>query len=110
MLLGRGDEYAAALEQFAAREPDQDEGAVGVRHRLDLQAGDFVVEVDVTPGPLRRSAKLQAVALAWVLQMITDEMGRRAQAGQTPGAIADDLGPIVNGLIDSLDRWLAPAP
>jgi hypothetical protein len=52
------------------------------------------------------SAKVQAVALAWVFQTITDESGRRSLDGQQPAQIADEVGPIIEAIIDELDRWL----
>jgi AcrR family transcriptional regulator len=64
----------------------------------------------VLAGPASRSspaaAKLQAIALAWVFQTITDESGRRSRQGQHPAQIADEVRPIVADIIDELDRWL----
>ena len=51
-------------------------------------------------------AKVQGVALAWVFQTITDESGRRSLDGQTWHPIADELGPIIEAIIDELDGWL----
>jgi hypothetical protein len=53
-------------------------------------------------------AKVQGIALAWVYQTITDESGRRRVAGQRSIQIADELRPIIEALIASLDRWLSP--
>jgi AcrR family transcriptional regulator len=52
------------------------------------------------------SAKVQAVALAWVFQTITDECGRRSLDGQQPAQIADELRPIIEAIVDDLDGWL----
>jgi AcrR family transcriptional regulator len=54
-------------------------------------------------------AKVHAVALAWVIQTITDETGRRARQGQTPAQIADGLRPVIAAVLDDLDRWPVPA-
>lgn len=54
-------------------------------------------------------AKVHAVALAWVIQTVTDETGRRARQGQTPAQIADGLRPVITAILDDLDRWPAPA-
>lgn len=54
-------------------------------------------------------AKVQAVALASVFQTITDESGRRTRAGDDPAKITDDLRPIIEDIIDDLDRWLRTA-
>jgi AcrR family transcriptional regulator len=51
-------------------------------------------------------AKVQAIALAWVFQTITDETGRRSHRGQAPAEIARELSPVVSAIIDDLDRWL----
>jgi hypothetical protein len=56
------------------------------------------------------AAKVQAIALAWVFQTITDESGRRSVQGQHPAQIADEVRPIVAGIIDELDRWLTTLP
>jgi AcrR family transcriptional regulator len=54
-------------------------------------------------------AKIRATALAWVFQIITDETGRRAQAGKSPATIARELRPVVAAILDDLDRWLTLA-
>jgi AcrR family transcriptional regulator len=54
-------------------------------------------------------AKVHAVALAWVIQTVTDETGRRARQGQAPAQIADGLRPVIAAILDDLDRWPAPA-
>jgi AcrR family transcriptional regulator len=54
-------------------------------------------------------AKVRAVALAWVIQTITDETGRRARQGQTPAQITDGLRPVIAAILDDLDRWPAAA-
>lgn len=53
------------------------------------------------------SAKIQAVALAWVFQTITDEVGKRTIDGLQPNQIADELHPIVEAIVDDLDGWLS---
>ena len=52
------------------------------------------------------STKVQAIALAWVFQTITDETGRRIVAGQHPTQIADELRPIIEAIVDELNEWL----
>jgi len=54
------------------------------------------------------AAKVQAIAIAWVFQTITDEYGRRSRAGQDSAQIADALHPLIAGIIDDLDCWLTP--
>jgi AcrR family transcriptional regulator len=64
------------------------------------------VLADTATFPSLAAAKVQAIALAWVFQTITDESGRRSLQGQHPAQIADEVRPIVAGIIDELDRWL----
>ena len=83
--------------------------------RLALEMTDRLADAiaaaitDTTPSLTRQLAKVQGIALAWVYQTITDESGRRRVAGQRSTQIADELRPIIEGLIEGLDRWLAPA-
>jgi AcrR family transcriptional regulator len=64
------------------------------------------VLADTAGFPSLAAAKVQAIALAWVFQTITDESGRRSLQGQHPAQIADEVRPIAAGIIDELDRWL----
>lgn len=52
-------------------------------------------------------AKLHGVAVAWVFQTITDEVGQRLRRGHAPKRIARELRPIVSALVDEVDRWQA---
>ena len=65
------------------------------------------VLADTTSTATPALAKVQAIALAWVFQTVTDETGRRTQAGEDPDRIADELRPIIEAIIDDLDRWLS---
>jgi len=42
-----------------------------------------------------------------VFQVIIGEAGRRTREGQSQAEIADELYPIVENLLDELDRWLS---
>jgi AcrR family transcriptional regulator len=75
------------------------------RH-ADAIAAAIMATTDV---PNMALAKVQGIALAWVFQTITNETGRRSLDGQHPSQIADELRPIVEGIIDELDRWLTTA-
>jgi len=50
-------------------------------------------------------ATLQGIALAGVFQIIISESGRRTREGQGQAQIADELYPVVENLLDELDRW-----
>jgi hypothetical protein len=50
-------------------------------------------------------AKLQGIALANVLQIIIGEAGSRTRKRQNQSKIADELYPIIESMLDELDRW-----
>jgi AcrR family transcriptional regulator len=81
--------------------------------RLSLEMTDRLADaiaaaiVETTQGVTPPMAKVQGIALAWVIQTITDESGRRRVAGQSSTKITKELRPIVEGLIGSLDQWLS---
>jgi AcrR family transcriptional regulator len=81
--------------------------------RLSLEMTDRLADaiaaaiIETTQGVTPPLAKVQGLALAWVIQTITDESGRRRVAGQSSTKIAKELRPIIEGLIGSLDRWLS---
>ena len=56
-------------------------------------------------------ARLQGIALAGVFQIIISEAGRRTLAGQDQSEIVDELYPMIENVLDELDRWLSlPGP
>jgi AcrR family transcriptional regulator len=56
-------------------------------------------------GPSPALAKVQAIALAWVIQTITDLAGQGTAAGRSPAQIAKQLRPTVLSIIDELETW-----
>jgi hypothetical protein len=50
---------------------------------------------------------LQGISLAGVFEIIIGESGRRARQGQGQAQIADELYPVVENLLDELDRWFS---
>ena len=80
-------------------------------HRLLLEMSDrqatALADVIAATGTVTPElARLQAIALAGVFQIIVREAGRRAHAGQGQDAIADELRPVVAEMLESLDRWI----
>jgi AcrR family transcriptional regulator len=74
---------------------------------IDRQATALAAAIgDTTPVP-PEIARLQGIALAGVYQIIISEAGRRARDGQSQAQIADELYPIVENILDELDRWLS---
>jgi AcrR family transcriptional regulator len=52
-------------------------------------------------------ARLQGIALASVFQIIISEAGERTRVGQDQADIADELYPIIENVLDEIDRWLS---
>lgn len=116
------DEALALVDGIAALTPDEERGGLGYQaaispavRRLCLEMTDrlaLAIAAAITEpadGPPAHVARIQAVALAWVFQTITDESGRRGLAGQAVSQTAAELRPIVEELIDNLDHWLSHA-
>ena len=81
-------------------------------HRLALElidrqaavlAGALSDTTDVPP----EIARLQGMALASVFQIIISEAGRRTLEGQDQAEIVDELYPMIENVLDELDRWLS---
>jgi AcrR family transcriptional regulator len=81
-------------------------------HRLALELADRLAAAlasaisDTSPVPPEIAA-IQGIALAGVFQIIIREAGRRTREGQSQARIADELYPILERLMDELDRWLS---
>lgn len=74
----------------------------------DRQAQAIAAVITETSAVTPELARLQGIALAGVFQIIISEAGRRTQEGQSQDEIADELRPAIEGVLDDLDRWLAP--
>jgi AcrR family transcriptional regulator len=85
-------------------------------HRLVLeltgrQAAALAAAISETTAVAPEVARLQGIALAAVFQIIISEAGQRTCDGQSQAEIADELRPMVEKILDELDRWLSvPAP
>jgi AcrR family transcriptional regulator len=81
-------------------------------HRLSLEMTDRQAEAianaisDTTP-VRKEVAKLQGIALASVYQIIFSHAGQGTNEGHTQTEIADELRPIIQSVLDELDRWLS---
>jgi AcrR family transcriptional regulator len=81
--------------------------------RLSLQMTDrhadaiAAVLAGEPDGPSPAMAKVQAVALAWVIQTITDLAGQGTAQGDSPAQIATQLRPTVLMIIAELETWPA---
>jgi AcrR family transcriptional regulator len=81
-------------------------------HRLSLEMTDRQADAiaavisDTTP-VTTEVAKLQGIAIASVFQIILTHAGRRTHEGRSQTEIADELRPIIEAVLDELDRWLS---
>jgi AcrR family transcriptional regulator len=81
-------------------------------HRLvlelsDRQAAALAAAISDTTAVAPEVAGLQGIALAAVFQIIITEAGQRSRNGQSQEEIADELRPMVENILDELDRWLS---
>jgi AcrR family transcriptional regulator len=81
-------------------------------HRLalelaDRQAAAMASAISETSPVPPEIATLQGIALAGVFQIIISEAGRRTREGQSQARIADELYPMLEQIVDELDRWLS---
>ena len=81
-------------------------------HRLaleltDRQASALATAISDSTAVAPEIAKLEGMALASVFQIIITEVGRRAREGQSQKKIADELHPMIERVLDELDRWLS---
>ena len=81
-------------------------------HRLVLeltgrQAAALAAAISDTTAVAPEVARLQGIALAAVFQIIIIDAGQRARDGQSQAEIADELRPVVENILDELDRWLS---
>ena len=80
-------------------------------HRLALeltarQAAALASAIADTTAVPPEVARLHGIALAGVFQIIIGEAGRRTREGQSQAQITAELYPMVENILDELDRWL----
>ena len=66
---------------------------------FDRQAATVATAISETSAVSPELARLQGIALAGVLQILTGEAGRRPREGQTQDQIADGLGPAIETIL-----------
>lgn len=81
-------------------------------HRLALELTDrlaaaLAAAISDTAAVRPEIARLQGIALAGVFQIIISEAGARTRQGQSQAKIADELYPVIESVLDELDRWLS---
>jgi AcrR family transcriptional regulator len=115
----RGFVLDGALDGIRSIPPEMWRGELGYLaaisptiHRLvleliDRQAAALAAAISDTTAVAPEVARLQGIALAAVFQIIISEAGQRTRDGQTQAEIADELRPVVENILDELDRWLS---
>jgi AcrR family transcriptional regulator len=83
-------------------------------HRLALElidrlAAAIAAAVGDTTAVSPEIARLQGIAIAGVFQILISEAGRRTVHGENQARIADEVRPMVENVLDELDRWLSTA-
>jgi hypothetical protein len=74
---------------------------------VDRQAAALAEVISDTTAVPAEVARLQGIALAGVFQIIISEAGQRTREGQSQAKIAGELYPVVENLLDELDRWFS---
>ncbi|HEX4011618.1 MAG TPA: TetR family transcriptional regulator [Solirubrobacteraceae bacterium] len=114
------DVALSLLDALRAMDAEQARGGLGYLstrsptvRRLALEMtdrhADAIAEVLAAEpnGPTPAIAKVQAIALAWIIQTITDLAGHCTAAGQSPAQTAIQLRPTVLAIIAELKTWPA---
>jgi AcrR family transcriptional regulator len=81
-------------------------------HRLSLEMTDrhadaIAAAISDTTTVLPEVAKLRGIAIGSVFQTIFTHAGRRTHEGRSQTEIAGELRPIIEAILDELDRWLS---
>jgi AcrR family transcriptional regulator len=108
--------YEHVLVSDVAREAEVSEQTVynyfQTKERLvidrDQQVQDQLTELIRARAPvIPEVARLQGIAIASVYQLIFNDAGQRSHAGRSQTEIASELRPIIEAVLDELDRWLS---
>ena len=102
LVIDRDQQVQEGLSDLIRSRPPGITAAAAVR---DFILG-FVAGIRSIPPEI---ATLQGISLAGVFEIIISESGRRARQGQDQAQIADELYPVVENLLDELDRWFSLA-
>jgi AcrR family transcriptional regulator len=74
---------------------------------IDRLAAAIATAIGDTAAVAPEIARLQGIALAGVFQILIDEAGRRTVLGESQQQIADAVRPMVENVLDELDRWFS---
>jgi AcrR family transcriptional regulator len=98
------ENWRGELGYLAAISPAVHRLALELADRLAAALASAISDTSAVPPEI---AALQGIALAGVFQIIIREAGRRTREGQSQARIADELYPMLERLMDELDRWLS---
>ena len=99
------ENWRGELGYLAAISPAVHRLALELADRQAIAMASAISETSAVPPEI---ATLQGIALAGVFQIIISEAGRRTREGQSQARIADELYPMLERIVDELDRWLSP--
>jgi AcrR family transcriptional regulator len=74
---------------------------------IDRQAAALASAITDTSAVALEVANLQGIALSGVYQIIISQAGQRTRKGHSPAKTAKALYPIVENILDELDRWFS---
>jgi AcrR family transcriptional regulator len=74
---------------------------------IDRQADVIAAAISDSTRVPPEIARLQGISLAGVFEITISESGRLARLGRGQAQIADELYPVVENLLDELDRWFS---
>lgn len=96
--------WRGELGYLAAISPTLHRLALELTDRQAAALGNAIRDTTTVPSEI---AQLHGIALAGVFQIIISDAGRRTSQGQSQAKIADELYPMVENILDELDRWLS---
>ena len=96
--------WRGELGYLAAISPAVHRLALELTDRLGAALAAAIADTTDVPAEI---ARLQGIALASVFQIIISEAGQRTREGQSQAKIVDELYPIIENVLDELDRWLS---
>jgi AcrR family transcriptional regulator len=98
------EQWRGELGYLAAISPTVHRLSLELIDRQAIALADAISDTtDVSP----EVARLQGIALAGAFQIMISEAGRRTRKGQSQAKIVDELYPMIENVLDELDRWFS---
>ena len=98
------ENWRGELGYLAAISPAVHRLALELTNRQAIAMATAISETSPVPPEI---AAIQGIALAGVFQIIISEVGQRTREGHSQSVIADALYPMLERVLDELDRWLS---